>query len=110
MIMDTYKAVEKLVSIGVKKEHAVALTEIINEQNSDLATKSDIALVKKDIDLVKKDIERLEEKMATKSDMANLRSELKDDIAHFKSDIIKWIVGAQMSTLAIVITIVAFLK
>ena len=106
MIMDTYKAVEKLVSIGVEKEHAVAFTEIINEQSSDLATKSDIYLVKSEL---RSEIIKFRSEL--KDDIANLRSELKDDIAHFKSDIIKWIVGAQMSTLAIVIAIIiAFLK
>ena len=110
MIMDTYKAVQKLVSIGVDKEHAVALTEIINEQNSDLATKSDIALVKKDI-------ERLEEKMATKEDikdfkidmanlkidMANLKTELSSNMAKLHSNTIKWIFGLYLTSVVTII-------
>jgi hypothetical protein len=121
MIMDTYKAVQKLVNIGIKKEHAVAFTEIINEQNSDLATKSDLALVKselksevaivkKDIDLVKKDIEHIKEQMATKSDMANLRTELKDDISDLKDNMaklhantIKWIFGLYLTSMITII-------
>jgi len=80
MILDTYKAVENLVSKGIKKEHAIALTKMINDQNSDLATKSDLALVrselKSDIATVKKDIENIKEQMATKADISNIINEL----------------------------------
>jgi hypothetical protein len=82
MIMDTYKAVQKLVNIGIKKEHAVAFTEIINEQNSDLATKSDLALVKSEL---KSDIAELRSEL--KSDIVELRSELKSDISNLRNDL-----------------------
>lgn len=121
MLLDTHREYKTLMGKGFNDKQADAIAELISRRNDDLATKSDLALVKKDVEYIK-------EQMATKADMANLRSELKsdisnlkselkddisdlkDDIAHFKSDIIKWIVGAQMSTLAIVIAIIAFLK
>ena len=103
MLLDTHREYKTLMGKGFNDKQADAIAELISRRNDDLATKSDLALVKKDV-------EHIKEQMATKADMADLRSELKSDISNLKSDIIKWIVGAQMSTLAIVIAIIAFLK
>ena len=42
---------------------------------------------------------RIEERMdtfATKADLANMRTEMKGDIADLKVDLIKWMVGTQI--------------
>ena len=48
---------------------------------------------------VEERIARIEERMdtfATKADLANMRTEMKGDIADLKVDLIKWMVGTQI--------------
>ena len=82
MILDTHKFVENLVAAGFKKKQAEVFVQEINENQKELATKEDIAL---------------------------LRSEVKEISANLKYDIVKWIIGIFISTMAINLTAIGFL-
>ena len=57
MLIDTHKAIEKLIAVGNNKENAEAIVELINSQEQNLATKTDIQLleakIEKDINWLK---------------------------------------------------------
>jgi len=53
MLIDTHKAIEKLIGTGNKKENAEAIVEIISSVNDKVATKSDIERLESKIDSVK---------------------------------------------------------
>ena len=93
MILDTHKFVENLVAAGFKKKQAEVFVQEINENQKELATKEDIALLRRE----------------TKEDIALLRSEVKEISANLKYDIVKWIIGIFISTMAINLTAIGFL-
>ena len=92
---DTHAAVRRLTEAGIPEPHAEA---VVREQahliEHNLATKADIAAVQADIEKL-----RLE----TKADIDKLRLETRADIQTAKNDIIKWMFGANLTMLAIVI-------
>jgi len=77
-ILDTHKAIERIIHAGASKEMAEAIVESVNTRNDDVATKSDIFELRSEIN---------ELKVATKSDINALRSELKSDISELRTDI-----------------------
>lgn len=81
-MINAHVAYKKLVQRGMNEELAEAVTEIIEERQNDLVTKSDIKLLKKDID-------NLKDTMATKADLANVKSELKEDTSKLKNSMDK---------------------
>ena len=93
MILDTHKFVENLVAAGFKKKQAEVFVQEINENQKELATKEDIVLLRRE----------------TKEDIALLRSEVKEISANLKYDIVKWIIGIFISTMAINLTAIGFL-
>ena len=63
--LDTHKAIERIISTGVSKETAEAIVERVNIKNDDTATKSDLY---------------------------ELRIELKSDIAAINTNV-KWVIA-----------------
>jgi hypothetical protein len=90
--IDTHEAIKTLIKEGFEENQAEAITNVINKRDGTLATKADI-------DLVKKDVEHIKEQMATKADIKDLKSEM-----------IKWFIGTQFATLALIFTVLAYLK
>ena len=45
-LLNTHTTVKKFIKIGFKEAQAEAITEAINEQNQELATKKDLELIK----------------------------------------------------------------
>ena len=68
MLIDTHKAIEKLIAVGNKKENAEAIVELINSQSDHLATKGDIIRVENQIKLSEAKIEK---------DIIEIKTELK---------------------------------
>ncbi len=82
MILDTHKAIEKLISTGNNKENAETIVDIINSIDSSLATKSDIKEVESNIKEVRSEVRSSETSL--RSEIVSLRSEIST---------IKWMVG-----------------
>jgi len=59
---------------SLEKEQAGIKTDITT-------IKTDVAILKTDVAIIKNDIINIKENMATKADLANLKTELKEDIA-----------------------------
>ena len=59
--------------------------------------------------LAHEQIHLLEANLATKTDLAAVKSDLEVKIAEVKSDLVKWMVGALTAHLAIVVAVVQFL-
>jgi len=70
MSVDTLKIYE-ILSASLPENQAKAVAKAINEA-------------------IEADTERKKDILATKNDLANLRAELKEDIANVKAEIIKW--------------------
>ena len=108
-MINTHLAFKKLTAGGMSQELAEIVAELINSSNDNLATKSDLAVVKSEL----------------KQDISDLRTELKQDIhildtkitqvdtkiTEAKYDILKWIIPfLATNTLGIVGLAVAFFK
>ena len=81
-MINAHVAYKKLVLKGMNEDLAEVVTELMDERQNDLATKTDIKLLKNDID-------NLKENMASKADLANVKSELKEDISKLKNSMDK---------------------
>jgi len=91
--LDTHEAIKILIKEKLFNEkQAEAIVNIVNKRDGALVTRADI-------DLVKTDIKHIKERMATKEDIKDLKSEM-----------IKWFVGTQFATLAIIFTVLTYLK
>ncbi len=131
---DTHKFVKHLTESGFTETQAEALAgEQVDMINSNLATRADIVEVKADIEKlrlatqsdiaeVKADIEKL--RLATQADIEKLRADTKADIAEVKADIEKlrlatqadiantesrltrWIVGAMIAQIGVVVGLI----
>jgi hypothetical protein len=70
--------------------------------HDDLATKADLAVLKSEIAAVKAEL---------KADIAGLKIELKDEITRLKDDMHKWVVGAPgFQTVVILGALVSLIK
>lgn len=98
-MISTHVAYKKLVSNGMSDELAEAVTEIIEQRQDNLVTKSDLKLGLSEL------------KSELKQDISNLRSDFKQDISDFKSDIFGWaiptVIGVVSLNIAILGTIIA---
>jgi len=74
-MINTHLAFKKLTAGGMSQELAEIVAELINSSNDNLATKSDLAVVKSEL---KQDISDLRTEL--KQDISDLRTELKQDI------------------------------
>ncbi len=81
-LVDTHRAIERIIVAGLSKEIAEAIVDTINSTHDELATKSDILRLKSEI---KSDM--MELKSEIKGDMAKLESEIKSDMVELKSEI-----------------------
>lgn len=52
MLIDTHKAIERMIAVGNTKENAEVIVEIINSQNDNVATKGDIIRLESNIEMV----------------------------------------------------------
>ena len=80
---DTLAYANKLKDVGIKPKHAEVQAELLAEI--------------------------FEERISTKQNMDDLRKEIKVDIAEFKTEIIKWVVGMSVTQAALVISAIKFL-
>ena len=94
--IDTLAYATKLKDAGLKESHAHAIVEVFSSvDTSEFATKTDIADLKTDMAELKTDL---------KTDMAELKTDLKTDMADLKVEIkesqntlIKWMVGSMIA-------------
>ncbi len=117
---DTHKFVKHLTASGFTEAQAEALAgEQVALINSNLATKADIeklrlatqadieklrADTKEDIAEVKADIEKL--RLATQADIEKLRADTRADIANTESRLTRWIVGAMIAQIGVVVGLI----
>ncbi len=71
MLIDTHKAVEKMIAFGNTKENAEVIVEIINSKDEKLATKGDIVRLESNIE----------------------RLDIKIDSVKSTTDTTKWMIG-----------------
>lgn len=53
MLIDTHNAVKKFISAGIPENHAEAITEVISNIDSQVATKSDIESLRSEMNMLK---------------------------------------------------------
>ena len=98
---DTHKFVKHLTENGFTERQAEALAEEqVNLLNSNLATKADIADVKRDIENLR---------LATKADIESLRQETKADMANLRAELVKWVYGAMIAQVILIVSLVVAL-
>ena len=86
MLIDTHKAIEKMIAVGSTKENAEVIVEIINSQNDNVATKGDMKILESQIESVK-------------SEINSVRSEI---------NTIKWMLGLGMAIIVMLISSMKF--
>jgi hypothetical protein len=87
---DTHKYIKALVAQGLKESQAETIvTTIIASKDVDISK----LVTKQQFSLFENEIENIKENMATKIDVAELRSE----IASVKFDILKWIIPIMLT-------------
>lgn len=83
-MFDTHAAVEALIGKGVQKEQAEIFVRIVQESKDSelgkLASKEQVALLEKDF-------EHMKESVATKADLAEVKTELKTEMAEMKAEL-----------------------
>jgi hypothetical protein len=92
---DTLVQAKRLREAGFDEKQAEALTAVLRDavkpfDTSELATKSDLADLKAD---VKADLAALKADVATKSELAALKADVKADLAALKADLLQWVIG-----------------
>ena len=102
MIYDTLQMARRLEG-PFSREQATALTEALATSAQDtIATKDDVANLRSEVkaDIADLRSEMKEEIAKLRTEMIELKAELKGDIADLKAELIKWIVGAVVLNLA----------
>ena len=97
-LLNTHATVKKFIKIGFKEAQAEAITEAINEQSNELATKSHLALVESNL---KSEIAGLLHKVeGSKSELEakidRLETKMSGDIRSLGTDI-KWIMAVLLA-------------
>jgi hypothetical protein len=93
--------IKTLVSVAIPGDGAQALTEAIvratelaeEEAATRLATKSDLAILKSDLE----------------AELAELRAEMKTGLAELKADLVRWMFGSGVTLTALIIGAVYFI-
>lgn len=115
--LDTHEVVKELKAAGSTDEQAEAVTRVVRRAQdidlSNLATKSDIAALKSDIDGLRSATKS--DIAALKSDIEALRSGTKSDLqvglADLRTEILKWTVGTVgVHTVLILGTVIALVR
>ena len=114
-ILNTHAVVKKFTQHGFTEEHAELIVDAINDQNDQLATKNDLAILKTEL---KTDINELKVELkaditSLKTDIYNLELKLESKIEHeiseVKSEIkaintnIKWIIAIGLLIVGILV-------
>ncbi len=98
---DTHKFVKHLTENGFTEQQAEVLAEEqVNLLNSNLATKADILALKADMEKLR---------LATKVDIEALRQEIKTDMANLRAELVKWVYGAMIAQVILIVALVKLL-
>ena len=90
---DTHRFIKRLTQTGFTVQQAEALAdEQVNLLDSNLATKADLMNIKVEIEKVKVEIEKV-----------------KAEIEKVKSDLLKWMIGAMMAQVGVIVTLIKLL-
>lgn len=82
-ILNTHAVVKKFTQHGFKEEHAELIVDAINDQSDQLATKNDLAMLKTEL----------------KAEILEVKTELKAEIKDTKIDLVKWFVPLILTVL-----------
>jgi hypothetical protein len=89
-LLNAHSTVKKFIKLGFTEDQAEAVVEAVNEQNKELATKSDFAILKSEIQSIKSElkseIQLVELKLESKIDGVESRLESKIDKLESKLD------------------------
>jgi hypothetical protein len=91
-ILNTHAVVKKFTQHGFTEEHAELIVDAINDQSDQLATKNDLAMLKTEIN----------------AKIIEIKSELKEEIKDIKIDLLKWMIPFFLTIIGLIIT--AFFK
>lgn len=89
-ILNTHAVVKKFTQHGFTEEHAELIVDAINDQNDQLATKNDLAMLKAEL---KADITNV------RAEILGVKSELKEEIKEAKIDLVKWFIPLILTVL-----------
>ena len=89
-ILNTHAVVKKFTQHGFTEEHAELIVDAINDQNDQLATKNDLAMLKSEL---KADITEV------RAEILGVKSELKEEIKEAKIDLVKWFIPLILTVL-----------
>jgi NADPH-dependent 2,4-dienoyl-CoA reductase/sulfur reductase-like enzyme len=108
-LLNTHATVKKFMHFGAKEDLAEAIVEAINEQNNELATKNQVALVeanlKSEIAVVRSEMNSMRTEL--KADIQNLGTELRADIRVLRSDGL-WLKGILLIILGLLVKLTFF--
>lgn len=91
-ILNTHAVVKKFTQHGFTEEHAELIVDAINDQSDQLATKNDLAMLKTEIN----------------AKIVEIKSELREEIKDIKIDLLKWMIPFFLTIIGLIIT--AFFK
>lgn len=97
--VDTHTAVKNLIASGFTEKQSEAIIDI-HKHTDCFATEEQVNLLEKEQLGIKTDLVVIKQTMATKSDLAELKTELKTEIKEIKTDI-KWIMILLVAILGI---------
>lgn len=108
---DTHKFVKRMTEAGMPEQTAEAQAdEQLRFIQGELANKQDLALVQHDIALLKQDVVAVQQDIALlKQDVAVLDATVRQGLAESKSELLKWLVGMQLTTISAMVAALAFL-
>ncbi len=89
-ILNTHAVIKKFTQHGFTEEHAELIVDAINDQNDQLATKNDLAMLKAEL---KADITNV------RAEILGVKSELKEEIKEAKIDLVKWFIPLILTVL-----------
>lgn len=92
-LLNTHTMYKKFIQHGFSEDHAEVIVEAINDQNENLATKQDLAILKTEL---RADMTEL------RADMTELRAELDTKIESINTNI-KWIMAIGMVIIGILL-------
>jgi hypothetical protein len=91
-ILNTHAVVKKFTQHGFTEEHAELIVDAINDQSDQLATKNDVAMLKTEIN----------------AKIVEIKSELREEIKDIKIDLLKWMIPFFLTIIGLITT--AFFK
>jgi len=100
-ILNTHAVVKKFTQHGFTEEHAELIVDAINDQSDQLATKNDLAMLKTELkaDITEVRAEISEVRSDLKAEILKVKSELKEEIKEVKIDLVKWFIPLILTVL-----------